>query len=84
MPGPGVPLKPGQSGNKPGQSGNPKGRPRGSRHRLSERVLADLTADFEDHGAAASARARVVGVFYPAVNCFGPRGHSARRKPAEV
>ena len=42
MPGPGVPFK-------PGQSGNLEGRPRGSRHRLSERVLADLTADFEDH-----------------------------------
>ena len=51
MPGPGVPFK-------PGQSGNLKGRPRGSRHRLSERDLADLTADFEDHGAAAIRRAR--------------------------
>jgi hypothetical protein len=51
MPGPGVPFK-------PGQSGNLKGRPRGSRHRLSERVLADLTADFEDHGAAAIRRTR--------------------------
>jgi hypothetical protein len=51
MPGPGVPFK-------PGRSGNPKGRPRGSRHRLSERVLADLTADFEDHGAAAIRHAR--------------------------
>jgi hypothetical protein len=36
-------------------SDNLKGRPRGSR--LSERVLADLTADFEDNGAAAIRRA---------------------------
>ncbi len=43
---------------KPGQSGNPKGRPRGSRHRLSEALLADMVADFEAGGAAAVKKAR--------------------------
>ncbi len=43
---------------RPGQSGNPKGRPKGSRHRLSESVLADLCADFEAGGAAAIEKAR--------------------------
>ena len=38
---------------KPGQSGNPKGRPKGSRNRLSESVVADILADWEEHGAAA-------------------------------
>jgi hypothetical protein len=51
MPGVGVPFK-------PGRSGNPRGRPKGSRHKLSERVLAELTADFEQHGAAAIRQAR--------------------------
>jgi hypothetical protein len=36
----------------PGQSGNPKG----SRHRLSEQLLAELCADFEAGGAAAIER----------------------------
>lgn len=43
---------------KPGESGNPKGRPLGSRAKLEERFLADLLADWEDHGAAALAAAR--------------------------
>jgi hypothetical protein len=35
---------------KPGQSGNPRGLPRGSRHRLSECVLAELCETWETHG----------------------------------
>jgi hypothetical protein len=43
----------------PGQSGNPAGRPKGSRHRLSEALLRDLCADFEENGMAAIVRCRV-------------------------
>lgn len=35
---------------KPGQSGNPKGRPKGARNKLGEAFVADLLADWEDHG----------------------------------
>jgi hypothetical protein len=41
---------------KPGQSGNPEGRPKGSRHRLSEKFLAELAADFEAGGARSKVR----------------------------
>src|SRR5262245_60436995 len=44
---------------KPGQSGNPRGRPKGSRHRLTERFLAELADDFEKHGAATIEACRV-------------------------
>jgi len=37
---------------KPGQSGNPAGRPKGSRHRFSEKFVSDFLADWEQHGAA--------------------------------
>lgn len=43
---------------KPGQSGNPAGRPKGARNRLSEKLLATLAADFEQHGAAAIIKMR--------------------------
>jgi hypothetical protein len=39
----------------PGQSGNPLGRPKGSRNRLAEKLVADFCADWEQHGAAAIA-----------------------------
>jgi hypothetical protein len=51
MPGPGAPFK-------PGHSRQSQGRPRGSRHKLSEEVLADLMADFEENGADAIQRVR--------------------------
>src|SRR4030081_168461 len=51
MRGAGVPFK-------PGTSGNPRGRPKGSRHRISEAFLAELSADFDQHGAAALRMAR--------------------------
>ncbi len=35
---------------KPGQSGNPAGRPKGSRNRVSEKLLEALATDFEAHG----------------------------------
>lgn len=34
----------------PGQSGNPAGRPKGSRNKLSEDFVADILADWTDHG----------------------------------
>ena len=43
---------------KPGQSGNPRGRPKGSRHKLSERFFAELCEDWEENGRAALDRAR--------------------------
>jgi len=43
---------------KPGQSGNPRGRPKGSRHKLSERFLAELCEDWEANGMDALRRAR--------------------------
>jgi hypothetical protein len=51
MRGAGVPFK-------PGMSGNPSGRPKGSRHKISEVFLADLAADFDQHGEAAIRQAR--------------------------
>ena len=38
---------------KPGESGNPAGRPKGSRNRLSEEFVAEVYADWCEHGAAA-------------------------------
>ena len=35
---------------KAGQSGNPNGRPKGSRNKLSEEFLADMFADWQEHG----------------------------------
>ena len=41
-----------------GQSGNPAGRPPGSRNKISEMFLQDLSADWEQHGAEAIAECR--------------------------
>lgn len=38
---------------KPGQSGNPKGRPKGSKNKLGEALVAALCDDFEEHGVEA-------------------------------
>ena len=38
---------------KKGQSGNPKGRPVGSKNKLSESFLQELTRNFEKHGKEA-------------------------------
>ena len=35
---------------KPGQSGNPAGRPKGSRNKISEKLLEALASDFDAHG----------------------------------
>ena len=35
---------------KPGQSGNPAGRPKGSRNKVSEKLLDALATDFDAHG----------------------------------
>jgi Family of unknown function (DUF5681) len=35
---------------KPGQSGNPAGRPKGSRNKVSEKLLEALASDFDAHG----------------------------------
>ena len=35
---------------KPGRSGNPADRPKGSRNKVSEKLLEALASDFEDHG----------------------------------
>jgi hypothetical protein len=37
----------------PGQSGNPAGRPKGSRNKVSEKLLETLAEHFETHGKAA-------------------------------
>ena len=39
---------------KPGESGNPAGRPKGSRNKLSEEFVAEIYADWCEHGAADS------------------------------
>ena len=41
-----------------GQSGNPSGRPPGSKHKISEKFISALTADFEQHGEAVIERVR--------------------------
>lgn len=43
----------------PGQSGNPKGRAKGSRNKLGEAFLADLHANWEEHGAETIEAVRV-------------------------
>lgn len=42
----------------PGQSGNPAGRPKGARHKLGEKFLEDMLADFETHGKAVIEKVR--------------------------
>jgi hypothetical protein len=42
-------LKPAQ----PGEVRNPAGRPKGSKHKLSEAFLRELTEAWEEHGKAA-------------------------------
>ena len=37
---------------KPGQSGNPAGRPKGSRNKLGEEFVAEVYADWLQHGAS--------------------------------
>jgi hypothetical protein len=41
-----------------GQSGNPAGKPLGSKHKISEKFISALTADFEQHGEAVIERVR--------------------------
>lgn len=41
-----------------GQSGNPAGKPLGSKHKISEKFISSLTADFEQHGGAVIERVR--------------------------
>ena len=43
---------------KAGQSGNPAGRPKGSRNKLGEQFLAQVLADFEQHGGEVIERVR--------------------------
>lgn len=42
----------------PGQSGNPNGRPKGSRNKLSEQFIADIHADWEEHGVGVIQKVR--------------------------
>src|SRR6266581_900025 len=42
----------------PGQSGNPLGRPQGARSKFSEAAVADLLADWTEHGPDVLARVR--------------------------
>src|SRR5262249_19812467 len=44
---------------KPGQSGNPAGRPKGSRNKVSEKLLDALAIDFDDHGKEVIEKVRV-------------------------
>jgi hypothetical protein len=44
---------------KPGQSGNPAGRPIGARAKISERLLADLSDVWNEHGASVLQRLAV-------------------------
>jgi hypothetical protein len=41
-----------------GQSGNPAGRPPGSKHKISEKFISALTADFEQHGETVISQVR--------------------------
>ena len=43
---------------KAGESGNPAGRPKGSRNKLGEAFVADLYADWKEHGASVIKRVR--------------------------
>ena len=55
----GTPRRPDNAGRKqdarfkPGQSGNPAGRPKGSRNKLGEEFVAEVYADWCEHGAVA-------------------------------
>ena len=42
----------------PGVSGNPAGRPKGSRNKLGEAFIADMFADWVEHGVDAIRRVR--------------------------
>ncbi len=44
---------------KPGESGNPAGRPIGARQKISEALLADLHAVWEEHGVSVLQRLAV-------------------------
>jgi hypothetical protein len=46
----------------PGHSGNPSGRPKGARHKLSERFLEALLADFERAADEADATLGAVAI----------------------
>lgn len=67
---------------KPGQSGNPAGRPKGSRNKVSEKLLEALASDFDAHGQHVILRAerpadylKIVASSFPSrwrLTTFGP------------